>query len=169
MTEIDDKFHFLHRGSKVIDLGCAPGGWLQVAVERGATAVVGVDLLPVESMAGVDIVEMDFTDPECGPRLVELLGGPPDVVLSDMAPNTMGHRKTDHLRIIGLIEIAADFATSTLPPGGAFVTKAFQGGEASEILRLLKRHFAEVKPFKPRASRTDSSELYLVATGLRRS
>ena len=169
LTEIDDKFHFLHRGSKVIDLGCAPGGWLQVAVERGATAVVGVDLLPVESMAGVDIVEMDFTDPECGPRLVELLGGPPDVVLSDMAPNTMGHRKTDHLRIIGLIEIAADFAIATLAPGGAFVTKAFQGGETSEILRLLKRHFAEVKHFKPRASRTDSSELYLVATGLRRS
>ena len=169
LAEIDDKFHFLRRGSKVIDLGCAPGGWLQIALQRGAGAVAGVDLLPVEPMTGAEIIEMDFTDPDCGPRLIGLLGGPPDVVLSDMAPNTMGHRKTDHLRIIGLIEIAADFAIRTLAPGGAFVTKAFQGGETSEVLKLLKAHFTEVKHFKPKASRTDSSELYLVATGLRRS
>jgi 23S rRNA (uridine2552-2'-O)-methyltransferase len=168
LAEIDDRFHFLRRGSRVIDLGCAPGGWLQIAVQRGAGAVAGVDLLPVEPLAPAHIIEMDFTDPECGPRLVELLGGAPDVVLSDMAPNTMGHRKTDHLRIIGLIEIAVDFAIANLAPGGAFVTKAFQGGETSEILKLLKSNFTEVKHFKPRASRTDSSELYLVATGLKR-
>jgi 23S rRNA (uridine2552-2'-O)-methyltransferase len=106
---------------------------------------------------------MDFTDPECGPLLIELLGGPPDVVLSDMAPNTVGHRQTDHLRIVGLIEAAVDFAIQVLKPGGAFVAKAFQGGETAEVIATLKRHFPEVKTVKPKASRADSSELYLVA------
>jgi len=109
-------------------------------------------------------VQMDFTDPACGPLLMELLGGAPDVVLSDMAPNTVGHRKTDHLRIMGLIEIAADFAISVLKPGGSFIAKAFQGGETSSVMLLLKQNFAEVKNFKPKASRADSSEVYLVAT-----
>ncbi len=167
LTEIDDRFHLLRRGQRVVDLGCAPGGWVQVALERGAGAVVGVDLLPVDALPPAILFEMDFTDPACGPRLIEALGGPPDLVLSDMAPNTIGHRRTDHLRIIGLIEAAADFAVEVLKPGGAFVAKAFQGGETAAVLRLLKAHFDSVKHVKPKASRAESSELYLVATGFR--
>jgi 23S rRNA (uridine2552-2'-O)-methyltransferase len=110
---------------------------------------------------------MDFTDPACGPQLIELLGGPPDVVLSDMAPNTVGHRQTDHLRIMALIEAAADFAISVLKPGGAFVAKAFQGGETGEVMGVLKQNFAEVRNVKPKASRQDSSELFIVATGFK--
>jgi 23S rRNA (uridine2552-2'-O)-methyltransferase len=110
---------------------------------------------------------MDFTDPACGPQLIALLGGAPDVVLSDMAPNTVGHRQTDHLRIVGLIEAAVDFAIQVLKPGGAFVAKAFQGGETANVIGELKRHFADVKNVKPKASRADSSELYLVATGFK--
>lgn len=167
LAEIDDRFHLIRKGARIIDLGCAPGGWVQIAVQRGAAVVVGVDLLPVDPIGGSDIIEMDFTDPACGPRLLALLGGPPDVVLSDMAPNTMGHQKTDHLRIVGLIEAAADFAVSVLKPGGAFVTKAFQGGETSGVIKMLKAHFADVRHVKPKASRAESSEVYLVATGLK--
>lgn len=169
LTEIDDRLRLLRRGVRVIDLGCAPGGWLQVAVERGAAAVVGVDLLPVGPVTGADILQADFTTPGIGEQMVERLGGAPDVVLSDMAPNTSGHRQTDHLRIVGLIEAAADFAIGTLTPGGAFVTKAFQGGETAEVLKVLKAAFAQVRHIKPKASRTDSSELYLAATGFRRA
>ncbi|MDR3507289.1 MAG: RlmE family RNA methyltransferase [Caulobacteraceae bacterium] len=167
LSEIDDRFHLLRQGSRVIDLGCAPGGWVQVAIERGATHVVGVDLLPVDPLPPAQLFEMDFTDPDCGPRLMAALGGAPDLVLSDMAPNTIGHKRTDHLRIIGLIEAAADFAVEVLKPGGAFVAKAFQGGETSEVLRVLKANFDVVKHVKPKASRAQSSELYLVATGFR--
>lgn len=167
LSEIDDKLRLLKPGVRVLDLGLAPGGWTQVAVERGVTHIVGVDLLPVDPIPPAHILEMDFTDPECGPQLIELLGGPPDVVLSDMAPNTVGHRATDHLRIVGLIEAAADFAISVLKPGGVFIAKAFQGGETHEVIGLLKRNFADVKNFKPKASRADSSELYLVATGFK--
>jgi 23S rRNA (uridine2552-2'-O)-methyltransferase len=167
LTEIDDRFHLLRSGAKVIDLGCAPGGWVQVALERGAAAVVGVDLLFVESLPPAILFEMDFTDPDCGPRLVEALGGAPDIVLSDMAPNTIGHKRTDHLRIMGLIEAGAQFAVEVLKPGGAFVAKAFQGGETAGVLKLLKAHFESVKHVKPKASRAESSELYLVATGFR--
>jgi 23S rRNA (uridine2552-2'-O)-methyltransferase len=151
----------------VIDLGLAPGGWTQVALERRAGAVAGVDLLPVEPLPPAHILQMDFTDPACGPQLVELLGGPPDLVLSDMAPNTVGHRQTDHLRIVGLIEAAVAFAITVLKPGGAFVAKAFQGGETADVIATLKQHFASVKNVKPKASRADSSELYLVATGFK--
>jgi 23S rRNA (uridine2552-2'-O)-methyltransferase len=167
LEEIDDKLHLIRKGARVIDLGCAPGGWIQVALERGAGHVVGVDLLPVEPLPPAVIVQGDFTDPGCGERLVELLGGAPDLVLSDMAPNTMGHRRTDHLRIIGLVEAAADFAIQVLKPGGAFVAKAFQGGETAEVLKLLKAHFADVRHIKPQASRAESSEVYLAATGFR--
>jgi 23S rRNA (uridine2552-2'-O)-methyltransferase len=167
LIEIDDRMRLLKRGAKVIDLGCAPGGWVQVALERGAAKVVGVDLLAVDPLPPAELIQMDFTDPACGPKLIELLGGPPDVVLSDMAPNTMGHRQTDHLRIIGLIDAAADFAREVLKPGGAFVAKAFQGGEASETIASLKRDYAQVKHVKPKASRSDSSEVYLVATGFK--
>ncbi len=165
ITEIDDRFRLLKPGMRVVDLGLAPGGWTQVAIERGITEIVGVDLLPVDPIYPAHILEMDFTDPACGPRLIELLGGPPDVVLSDMAPNTVGHRQTDHLRIMGLIEVAAEFAKGVLKPGGAFVAKAFQGGETHEIIADLKRNFTEVRNVKPKASRADSSEVYLVALG----
>jgi len=169
LTEIDDRFHLLRKGVRVIDLGCAPGGWVQVALERGAAAVVGVDLLPVEPIPPADLIEMDFTNPTCGPLLIERLGSMPDVVLCDIAPNTIGHRQTDHLRIVGLIEAAAAFAVEVLKPGGAFVCKAFQGGEMAAMLKLLKADFTEVKHVKPKASRAGSSELYLVATGFKRS
>jgi len=163
LTELDDKFRLLKPGVRVLDLGLAPGGWTQVAIERGVTHIVGVDLLPVDPLPPAHILQMDFTDPECGPRLIELLGGAPDVVISDMAPNTVGHRQTDHLRIVGLIEAAVEFAVQVLKPGGAFIAKAFQGGETAEVIATLKRHFPEVKTVKPKASRADSSELYLVA------
>ena len=167
LIEIDEKAHLLRRGMRVIDLGCAPGGWLQVLQERGAAAVVGVDLLPVDPVAGAIIVQADFTEDGVGERLAALLGGPPDLILSDMAPNTTGHRETDHLRITGLIEAGADFAEKALRPGGAFIAKAFQGGETAEVIAMLKRVFADVRTIKPKASRTESSEVFLVATGFK--
>ncbi|CAN7322989.1 RlmE family RNA methyltransferase [Phenylobacterium sp. LjRoot219] len=167
LTEIDDKLRVLKPGARVIDLGLAPGGWTQVALERGVRDIVGVDLLPVDPLPPAHILQMDFTDPACGPQLIELLGGPPDVVLSDMAPNTVGHRQTDHLRIVGLIETAAAFAIEVLKPGGVFIAKAFQGGETAELIADLKRHFVEVRNLKPKASRADSSEVYIVATGFK--
>ena len=167
LSEIDDRFKLIRKGSKVIDLGCAPGGWVQIALQRGAGRVIGIDLLPVDPLPPAELVQMDFTDPAAGPLLMEMLGGQPDLVLSDMAPNTVGHRETDHLRIVGLIELAAAFAVSVLKPGGSFVAKAFQGGETAQIIRDLKKHFAKVQHVKPKASRADSSEVFLVATGFR--
>jgi 23S rRNA (uridine2552-2'-O)-methyltransferase len=167
LSEIDDKLRLLRPGARIIDLGLAPGGWTQVAIERGVTHIVGVDLLSVDPLPPAHILQMDFTDPTCGALLIDLLGGPPDAVLSDMAPNTVGHRRTDHLRIMGLIEAAADFAIGVLKPGGAFVAKAFQGGETSQVMLLLKQNFTDVKNLKPKASRADSSEVYLVATGFK--
>ncbi|WP_140986074.1 RlmE family RNA methyltransferase [Asticcacaulis tiandongensis] len=165
IMEIDDQHRLFKKGSRVVDLGCAPGGWVQVALKRGATHVVGIDLLPVDPIAGADLIEGDFTDPKIAEQLEALMGEKPDVVLSDMAHNTIGHKQTDHLKIVGLIEIAVDFALRNLKPGGTFVTKAFQGGETKDILLTLKTHFREVKHFKPKASRADSSELYVVALG----
>jgi 23S rRNA (uridine2552-2'-O)-methyltransferase len=167
LTELDDKLKLLKKGLRVIDLGCAPGGWLQVAKQRGVTSLVGVDLLDVDPISGVDILKMDFTDPACGPALIAALGGPPDLILSDIAPNTVGHKQTDHIRIVGLIEAAADFAFEVLKPGGAFVAKAFQGGETEAVLKLLKERFTKVQHIKPKASRAESSEVYLAATGFK--
>jgi 23S rRNA (uridine2552-2'-O)-methyltransferase len=167
LSEIDDKLKLIRKGTKIIDLGCAPGGWIQIALERGAGPVVGVDLLEVDPLSPATIIQMDFTDPACGPRLMELLGGQPDIVLSDMAPNTVGHRETDHIRIVGLIELAVDFAISVLKPGGSFVAKAFQGGETAEVIGRLKKHFEKVQHIKPKASRADSSEVFLAATGFK--
>ena len=167
LAEIDDRFHLIRKGARIIELGCAPGGWLQVALERGAGRVVGVDLLAVEPLMGATVFQGDFTDDDCGRRLLGLLGGSPDIVLSDMAPNTIGHRRTDHLRIVGLIEAAAEFAIAALRPGGAFLAKAFQGGETAQVTARLKTAFAEVRHVKPSASRSESSELYLLATGRR--
>ena len=167
LSEIDDKLKLIKKGTKIIDLGCAPGGWIQIALERGAGPVVGVDLLEVDPLSPATIIQMDFTDPECGPRLMELLGGQPDIVLSDMAPNTVGHRETDHIRIVGLIELAVDFAISVLKPGGSFIAKAFQGGETADVILRLKKHFEKVQHIKPKASRADSSEVFLAATGFK--
>ncbi|WP_298126677.1 RlmE family RNA methyltransferase [Brevundimonas sp.] len=167
LSEIDDRLHLIKAGSRVVDLGAAPGGWVQVALARGAKAVVGVDLLMIEPIPGAELIQADFTDPGVDQQLIDALGGPPDLVLSDMAHNTVGHRQTDHLKIIALIEIAADFAIRTLKPGGAFVTKNFQGGDAGGVLARLRSEFDDVRPIKPRASRKDSSEVYLVARGRR--
>ena len=167
ISEIDDKFHFFRKGARVIDLGCAPGGWLQIAVERGVTTLAGIDLLPVDPVAPAHLLEMDFTADGAPEKLLELLDGEPDLVMSDMAPNTVGHRETDHLRIVGLIEAAIDFAVEVLKPGGAFVAKAFQGGGSDELITHLKQHFRDVRNIKPKASRKDSSEVFFVATGFR--
>ena len=167
LMEIDDKMHLLKRGSRVIDLGAAPGGWSQVAVKRGATAMVGVDLLPVDPVSGATLLLGDFMDVAVQGQLRDALGGPATLVLSDMAPNTTGHNATDHLRIVALAELAFVFATEVLEPGGAFVAKVFQGGSERSILAPMKRHFTSVKHVKPAASRKESSELYVVATGFR--
>ena len=167
LSEIDDRFRLIRKGSLIVDLGCAPGGWVQIAQQRGAGKIVGIDLLPVDPLPPAELVQMDFTDPAAPALLIDLLGGKPDLVLSDMAPNTVGHRETDHLRIVGLIEMGADFAVSVLKPGGAFVAKAFQGGETAEIIARLKQHFTKVQNVKPKASRADSSEVFLVATGFK--
>jgi 23S rRNA (uridine2552-2'-O)-methyltransferase len=168
LIEIDDRFRLIRDGSRVIDLGAAPGGWVQVALKRGAARVAGVDLLPIPVIPGADLIEADFTDPGVGERLMVMLGAMPDLVLSDMAHNTVGHKQTDHLKIMGLLEAAASFAVANLKPGGAFVTKTFQGGATGDILATLKADFTDVRHVKPKASRQDSSELYLVATGLKR-
>jgi len=167
LMEIDDRLRLIKRGSRVVDLGAAPGGWVQVALDRGATAVAGVDLLMIEPIPGATLIQADFTAPGVDQQLIDALGGPPDLVLSDMAHNTVGHRQTDHLKIIALIEVAADFAIRTLKPGGAFVTKNFQGGDAGGVLARLREEFEDVRPIKPEASRKRSSEVYLVATGKR--
>lgn len=167
LLELDDRFHLIRRGSRVVDLGAAPGGWTQVAVRRGAAHVVGVDLLPVDPVAGATIVQGDFTEPAVQERLITKLGGKADLVLSDMAPNTTGHTATDHLRIVALAEAALDFAIEVLTDGGGFVAKVFQGGAEKSMLERLKRHFASVRHAKPPASRKESSELYVVATGFR--
>jgi len=165
--EIDDRFNLVKSGSRVVDLGAAPGGWVQVAINRGAAAVVGVDLLMIEPIPGATLIQADFTHPGVDQQLIEALGGRPDLVLSDMAHNTVGHRQTDHLKIIALIEIAAEFAIRTLRPGGSFVTKNFQGGDAGGVLAQLRETFEEVKYVKPSASRKGSSEVYLVALNRR--
>ena len=167
LLELDDRFHLLRRGVRVVDLGCAPGGWAQVAVQRGAARVVGVDLLEVEPVPGATLFQGDFMDEAVEARLHEALGGRADLVLSDMAPNTTGHTMTDHLRIMALAELALAFAVDTLEPGGAFVAKVFQGGSQRAMLERMKAHFSSVKHAKPPASRKESSELYVVATGFR--
>jgi 23S rRNA (uridine2552-2'-O)-methyltransferase len=170
LAEIDDKARLLKPGARVIDLGAAPGGWSQLAVKRVGPKgrVVAIDLLAMTPVAGVDFLELDFLDPSAPDRLKALLGAPADVVLSDMAANATGHAKTDHLQIMALVEAAAEFAREVLRPGGAFLAKVLQGGTEASLLAALKRDFAKVKHVKPPASRADSAELYLLATGFRR-
>jgi len=169
LAEIDDKHHFLKQGARVLDLGAAPGGWCQVAArrvgERGR--VVAIDILDMDAIPGVDFVKLDFLDPDAPERLKAMLGGTADVVLSDMAANATGHRRTDHLKIVALVEAAAAFAAEVLKPRGAFLAKVLQGGTETELLAELKRNFASVKHVKPAASRADSAELYVLATGFR--
>ncbi|WP_044558861.1 RlmE family RNA methyltransferase, partial [Azospirillum sp. B4] len=168
LLQLDEKYHLLKPGTRVVDLGAAPGGWTQVAVEkvRGAK-VVGLDILGMEDVPGAITMQMDFLLPEAPDQLKAALGGPADVVLSDMAAPTTGHPKTDHLRIMALADAAYAFAAEVLAPGGAFVAKLFQGGAERSLLDLLKRDFAVVRHAKPPASRADSSETYVVATGFR--
>jgi 23S rRNA (uridine2552-2'-O)-methyltransferase len=172
LTEIDDKHHFLKPGAKVVDLGAAPGGWSQIAAKRIAAAegkgrVVAIDVLDMEPIPGVDFLHLDFLDAHAPEKLKAVLGGPADVVLSDMAANATGHRQTDHLKIMALVEAAAEFACEVLKPGGAFLCKVIQGGTEAALLAGLKRNFSSVKHIKPAASRSDSAELYLLATGFR--
>ncbi len=180
LSEIDDKHRFLRLGARVVDLGAAPGGWSQIAAKRVGAAdgkervsgrvfgrVVAIDILDMDPIAGVDFLKLDFLDAAAPDILKERLGGKADVVLSDMAANATGHRKTDHLKIVALVEAAAEFAREVLAPGGTFVAKVIQGGTEGELLAMLKRDFTSVKHVKPAASRADSAELYLVATGFR--
>jgi len=167
LEELDDKFGLLKKGALVVDLGCAPGGWVQIALKRGAKRVVGIDILPVETMAGAEMIEMDFMDEQAPQRLKNMLGRAPDVVLSDLAANTTGHRRTDHLKTVSLVEAAADFAMDVLAPGGSFATKVFQGGAEKTLLMTLKHNFKTVKHAKPKSSRAGSPEIYLVATGFK--
>ena len=172
LVEMDDKHRFLKAGARVVDLGAAPGGWSQVAAKRvgadtGRGRVVAIDLLEIGPIAGVDALHLDFLSHDAPERLKALLGGPADVVLSDMAANATGHRKTDHLKIMALAETAAQFAREVLDPGGTFLCKVLQGGTEVALLAELKRDFATVRHLKPAASRSDSAELYVLATGFR--
>lgn len=164
LIELDERFGFLKRGARVIDLGAAPGGWAQVCVARGCK-IVGIDLLPIDPLPGATFLEMDFLAPDAPAALVDALGGAPDIVLSDMAANTTGHAKTDQIRTGALAEAAAEFALAHLAPGGTFVTKAFQGGLEAALLARLKQNFATVRHAKPPASRAESAEVYVVAMG----
>ena len=168
LIEIDDRYKLIKPGMKIIDLGAAPGGWCQVAAQRAKSEedspnVVGIDYLEVDPVPGSVILKKDFLDDDAPALLEETLGGAPDLVLSDMAAPTTGHRRTDHLRTMHLVEVAADFALNVLKPGGHFLAKTFQGGTETELLDRLKKNFASVHHVKPPASRDESVELYLLA------
>jgi 23S rRNA (uridine2552-2'-O)-methyltransferase len=171
LLQLDDQFRFLKIGARVVDLGAAPGGWVQVAVERTKPerggVVVGIDITPVEPIVGATVLAKDFYDEDAPELLQKHLGGPADVVLSDMASSATGDPQIDHLRIMGLAEAAHDFAAQVLKPGGTFVAKVLRGGTERTLLDLLKRDFAKVRHVKPEASRADSAEMYVVGTGFR--
>ena len=172
LAEIDAAHRLFRPGARVVDLGAAPGGWSQVAANRvgaaeGRGRVVAIDILQMDPIPGVEFVALDFLDPRAPDRLKEMLGGPADVVLSDMAANATGHRRTDHLKIMALAEAAAEFAREVLAPGGAFLCKVLQGGTEASLLAGLKRDFEKMRHVKPAASRAESAELYLLAMGFR--
>ena len=174
LIEIDDKYHILKPGMSVVDLGAAPGGWSQIAAKRvgaadGKGKVVAIDVLEMPQIAGVSFAQLDFLKQDAPAKLTAMMGGRADAVLSDMAANTTGHRKTDQLRILGLVEAAAAFACEVLNPGGTFLAKVFQSGADAELLAQLKRDFSNVRHVKPASSRQDSSERYVLATGFRGS
>lgn len=196
ISELDDKFHFFAKGKTVVDLGAAPGGWTQVAVERcGENKVVALDILEMGGISGAIVLHKDFTEDDAPMLIMKALGqsrsaAPAhgedeepsrsadggedsplrvvDIVISDMAPNTTGHKNTDHIRIVGLVEMAAFFALEVLKPGGTFIAKSWQGGTEAELLKKLKQHFSTVKHAKPKASRSDSAETFLIAMGFRK-
>jgi 23S rRNA (uridine2552-2'-O)-methyltransferase len=173
LKEVDERYHILKPGQRVVDLGAAPGGWSQIAADKvksleGKGQVVAIDYLGMEALPGVEIVELDFTDESAEEKLKAMLrDGGADIVLSDMAAPTVGHTKTDHLRIMGLAEMAAAFAIDVLAPGGTFLCKVFQGGTERDLLEMLKQNFSAVRHVKPPASRSGSAELYVLATGFR--
>lgn len=168
LIELDEKFGLLRGAKRIVDLGIAPGGWSQVARKKASqAAVVGIDLLPTDPIDGVTIFQLDFLDDRAPEVLEEALGGPADLILSDMAANTVGHPQTDHLRTMALVEAAVDFACQVLEPGGGFVAKVFAGGTDGNLLAILKRNFKTVKHAKPPASRKDSSEWYVIAQGFK--
>lgn len=170
LLEIHERYHLFKPGMAVVDLGAAPGSWTQIAAhilgERGT--IIGIDLLPIEPMEGITFIEGDFTDEATYAQLQALVTQPIDVVMSDMAANTIGHAATDHLRIMALCEMALDFAIGVLRPGGTFLCKLFQGGAERELLLLLKQNFTTVKHVKPKASRADSAESYVLAMGFKK-
>jgi 23S rRNA (uridine2552-2'-O)-methyltransferase len=168
LVELDEKFHILRGKKAVVDLGVAPGGWAQVVRrQQPKAAIVGIDLLPVDPLEGVVLLQMDFMHDSAPDRLIAELGCAPDLILSDMAANTVGHKQTDHLRTMGLVEAAVDFAIQVLQPGGDFVAKVFAGGTDPVMLSILKNNFTTVKHAKPPASRKDSSEWYVIASGFK--
>jgi 23S rRNA (uridine2552-2'-O)-methyltransferase len=167
LLEIDEKFKVLKRGAKVIDLGCAPGGWLQVMFEKGAARITGVDLLPVEPVGDAVIFLGDIAEPGMTEKLLAALGEKPTLILSDMAANTSGHKQTDHVRTVGLAELGAQFAIANLAKNGTFIAKVFQGGAQGELLELLKAKFTDVRHWKPPASRPESPETFVIARGFR--
>ena len=168
LLELDERFGLLTGARAVVDLGIAPGGWSQVVRRRSPKArVVGIDLLPTDPIDGVEILQMDFMDEDAPQRLKDALGGPADIVLSDMAANTVGHQQTDHLRTMALVEAGLEFATEVLRPGGAYVAKVLAGGADNQLVAEMKRHFTAVKHAKPPASRKDSSEWYVIAQGFK--
>ena len=171
LIQLDEKFKFLGKGKTIVDLGCAPGGWTQVAVQRnkGSGQIVGLDILPTEPIEGATLLCQDFTQDGAAESLKALLKGPADVVMSDMAANTTGHQQTDHLRTIALVELAYDFAKDVLAQGGIFIAKVFQGGAEGSLLNDMKKNFAKVSHFKPDASRQGSPETYVVAQGFKGS
>ena len=168
LEELDEKFGLIKPDSLIVDLGCAPGGWVQIALKKGASKVVGIDLLAVDPIPGADLIEFDFMDEAAPGKIKSLLGAEPDLVMSDLAANTTGHKQTDHLKTVALVEAAAEFAMETLRPGGHFVTKVFQGGAEKTLLDRLKRNFQRVQHAKPKSSRKGSPEIYLVALNLQR-
>lgn len=167
LKEIDEKHTILKRGMNVVDLGAAPGGWCQVAKEKGCAKIVAIDLLEIEPIEGVDFMQLDFMDDSAPDKLKAALGGMADVVMSDIAPNTIGHHQTDHLRIMALVEAAYEFAIEVLKPDGAFVAKVFQGGTENQLLTRMKKDFKVVRHVKPPASRKESSEGFVLAQGFK--
>lgn len=169
LIQLDEKYHFLGKGKTIVDLGCAPGGWTQIAAEKnkGQGQIVGLDLLPTEDIKGAILLQQDFTESSAPEKIKALLSGPADVVMSDMAANTTGHQQTDHLRTIHLVELAYEFAKEVLKEGGIFIAKVFQGGTESDLLTDMKKNFSKVTHYKPDASRQDSVEVYVVAQGFK--
>lgn len=169
LIQLDEKYHFLGKGKRIVDLGCAPGGWTQIAAQRnkGSGEIIGMDLLPTEPIDGAVLLQQDFTAPEAPDMIKALLHGPADVVMSDMAANTTGVQNIDHLRSMGLVEAAYDFAKEILAVGGIFIAKVFQGGTESNLLNDMKQNFTKVTHHKPDASRQDSVETYVVAQGFK--